>query len=190
MVLSSASVLAETAGFIGEQHQRLDKAVLDSGLPWTFVRPGAFMTNDLAWAPQIGNGAVVRGVYGNAAMAPVDPRDIAAVAVHALLEQHVGEAPVLTGPQSLTQIERVRIIADAIGRPLRFEEVPPEQYREQMLHHGMLASVIDQLIVGLAARDGKAADISPAVEEITGRQAFTYAQWAAHRAAAFDPAMV
>ncbi|GHE69267.1 hypothetical protein GCM10014715_23890 [Streptomyces spiralis] len=29
-----------------------------------------------------------------------------------------------------------------------------------------------------------------AVEEITGRQAFTYAQWAAHRAAAFDPAMV
>ncbi|MDF3148115.1 MULTISPECIES: NAD(P)H-binding protein [unclassified Streptomyces] len=62
VLLSSASVLAETAGFIGEQHQRLEKAVLDSGLPWTFVRPGAFMTNDLAWAPQISNGAVVRGV--------------------------------------------------------------------------------------------------------------------------------
>ncbi|MDF3148116.1 MULTISPECIES: hypothetical protein [unclassified Streptomyces] len=123
-------------------------------------------------------------------MAPVDPRDIAAVAVRALLEQRVGEAPELTGPQSLTQIERVQTIADAIGRPLRFEEVPPEQYREQMLHHGMLASVIDQLIVGLADRDGKAADISPAVEEITGRRAFTYAQWATHRAAAFGPALV
>ncbi|MCW3841608.1 NAD(P)H-binding protein [Micromonospora yasonensis] len=190
VLLSSSSVLSETPGFIGGQHQRLEQAVLDSGLPWTFVRPGAFMTNDLAWAPQIGNGAVVRGVYGNAAMAPVDPRDIAAVAVRALLERRVGEAPVLTGPQSLTQIERVRIIAEAIGRPLRFEEVPPDQYREQMLHHGMLASVIDQLIAGLAARDGTVADISPVVEEIAGRPAFTYAQWAAHRAAAFDPALV
>jgi uncharacterized protein YbjT (DUF2867 family) len=166
----------------------LEKAVLDCGLPWTIPRPGAFMTNDLAWAPQIAAGLVVRGVYGNAAMAPIDPRDIAAVAVRALLEDRVGQAPVLTGPQSLTQIERVRIIAEAIGRPLRFEEVPIDQYREQMAHHGMLASVVDQVIAGLAAQNGRTAKVSDAVETITGRPAFTYAQWAAHRAAAFDPA--
>jgi hypothetical protein len=58
-----------------------------------------------------------------------------------------------------------------------------------MLRHGMPAPVIDQLFDGLAARDGKTAEISPAVEEVTGRPAFTYAQWAAHRAAAFDPAL-
>ena len=127
-------------------------------------------------------------MYGNAAMAPIDPRDVAAVAVRALLDGHVGQAPVLTGPQSLTQIERVRIVAEAIGRPLRFEEVPLEQYREQMVHHGMLASVVDQIIAGLAAQDGKNAKVSDAVETLTGRPAFTYAQWAAHRAAAFDPA--
>lgn len=190
VLLSSSSVLAEAPGFIGAQHQRLERAVLESGLPWTFVRPGAFMTNDLAWAPQIGKTAVVRGVYGNAATAPVDPRDIAAVAVRALLERRVGEAPVLTGPQSLTQIERVQIISGVIGRPLRFEEVTPDQYREQMLQHGMLGSVIDQLIAGLAGLDGKRADISPAVKEITGRPASTYAQWTAHRAAAFAPALV
>jgi uncharacterized protein YbjT (DUF2867 family) len=185
VLLSSASVLAAKPGFLGERHLRVEQAVAASGLPWTFVRPGSFMTNDLVWAPQIINDGIVRGVYGNAAMAPIDPRDIAAVSVRALLDRRAGEAYELTGPQSLTQIERVQIIAEAIGRPLRFEEVSREQFREQMLRHGMPAPVIEQLFDGLAERDGQTAPISPAVEEVTGRPAFTYAQWAAHRAAAF-----
>ncbi|WP_214414997.1 SDR family oxidoreductase [Sphaerisporangium fuscum] len=189
VLLSSSSVTYSTPGLIGEQHLRLERAVEASGLPWTFVRPDAFMTNDLSWAPQIINGGVVHGVYGDAALAPVDPRDIAAVAVRALLDERAGEAYLLTGPQSLTQVERVRIIGETIGRPLRFEEVPREQFREQLLRHGMPAPVADELIDGFAARDGRTAEISPAVEEVTGRPAFTYAQWAAHRAAAFDPAL-
>jgi uncharacterized protein YbjT (DUF2867 family) len=38
---------------IGKRHLQLERAVAASGLSWTFVRPGAFMTNDLAWAIQI-----------------------------------------------------------------------------------------------------------------------------------------
>ncbi|WP_214322703.1 NAD(P)H-binding protein [Nonomuraea sediminis] len=186
VLLSSSSVTYSTPGLIGEQHLRLERAVAASGLPWTFVRPDAFMTNDLAWAPQIIDDGVVRGVYGEAALAPVDPRDIAAVAVQALLDQRAGEAYMLTGPQSLTQIQRVRIIAETIGRPLRFEEVPREQFREQMLSHGTPAPVVDELLDGFAARVGKTAEISTAVEEVAGRPAFTYAQWAAR---AFDPAL-
>jgi len=190
VLLSSSTVLSATPGLVGEQHLRVERAVAASGLPWTFVRPGGFMTNDLVWAPQIVNGGVVRGVYGNAATAPIDPRDIAAVTVQALLNQPAGEAYVLTGPQSLTQIERVRIIAETIERPLRFEEVSRERFREQMLAHGMPAPVIEQLFDGLAARDGKSAEVSPVVEEVTGRPAFTYAQWVAHRAAVFNPVLV
>ncbi|MEU0567327.1 NAD(P)H-binding protein [Nonomuraea sp. NPDC005983] len=185
VLLSSSSVTYSPPGLIGEGHLKLERAVEASGLPWTFVRPDAFMTNDLVWAPQITGGGVVRGVYGNAALAPVDPRDIAAVAVRALLDQRVGEAFLLTGPQSLTQIDRVRIIAETIGRPLRFEEQPREQFQEQMLRHGMPAPVIGEFIDGLAARDGKIAQTVPTVEEVTGRPAFTYAQWVAHRAADF-----
>jgi uncharacterized protein YbjT (DUF2867 family) len=58
-----------------------------------------------------------------------------------------GEADVLTGPPSLTQIDRVRIIGETIGRPLRLEEQPREQFREQLLlHHGLPAPVIDELL--------------------------------------------
>ncbi|MCT9929830.1 hypothetical protein N5079_06310 [Planotetraspora sp. A-T 1434] len=45
------------------------------------------VTGDLVWAPRIASGGVVRGVYGNAALAPVDPRDIAAISVRALLNR-------------------------------------------------------------------------------------------------------
>ncbi|MFC4120030.1 NmrA family NAD(P)-binding protein [Nonomuraea zeae] len=185
VLLSSSAVTFATPGWVGEQHRRLEQAVEASGVPWTFVRPDAFMTNDLVWAPQIAGEGVVRGVYGEAALAPVDPRDIAAVAVRALLDPRAGEAYLLTGPQSLTQIERVRIIGETIGRKVRFEEQPREQFLAQMLRHGMPEPVIIELIDGLAARVGKTAQVVPAVEEVTGRPAFTYAQWVAHRAAAF-----
>ncbi|WP_214318765.1 NAD(P)H-binding protein [Nonomuraea sediminis] len=188
VLLSSSTVTFATPGWIGEQHLRLERAVEASGLPWTFVRPGAFMTNDLVWAPQIVDDGVVRGVYGEAALAPVDPRDIAAVAVRALLDRQVGEAHVLTGPQSLSQIDRVRIIAETIGRPLRFEELPREQFRELMLHHGMPAPAIDEYVDGLAERVGKPDPALPTVEEVTGRPAFTYAQWVAQHAADFGSA--
>ncbi|NUW40908.1 NAD(P)H-binding protein [Nonomuraea rhodomycinica] len=185
VLLSSQTVTFATPGWVGERHLRLERDVEASGLPWTFVRPGAFMTNDLAWAPQIRGDGVVRGVHGASALAPVDPRDIAAVAVRALLDRRTGEAFLLTGPEALTQVERVRIIAETIGRPLRFEEQPPEEFRERMLRHGTPAPVIDELIDGFAARIGAPEEVVPTVEEVTGRPAFTYAQWVAHRAAAF-----
>jgi uncharacterized protein YbjT (DUF2867 family) len=188
VLLSSSAVTYSTPGWIGEQHLQLERVVAASGLPWTYVRPDAFMTNDLAWKHQIGNGGVVRGAYGNAAAAPVDPRDIASVAVRALLDQRVGEAYVLTGPQSLSQIDRVRIIGETIGQPLRFEEQTREQFREQMLLHGAPAPTVDSFLDLLAAADGKTAQILSTVEDVTGRPAFTYAQWAAHHAAEFDSA--
>ena len=156
VLLSSSTVLSSTPGVIGERHVQAEEAVAASGVPWTFVRPGAFMTNDLVWAAQIMNGdGVVRGVYGDAATAPVDPRDIAAVAVRALLDRKAGEAYELTGPQSLTQHERVQIIAEAVDRPLKFEEVPREQFQEQMLANGMPATNAPQETRGQSTRSGE-----------------------------------
>jgi hypothetical protein len=63
--------------------------------------------------------------------------------------------------------------------------VPRHLFHEQMARHGMPEPVIAEYIDGLAARDGTTAQVFPTVEEVTGRPAFTYAQWVAHRAAAF-----
>ena len=68
-----------------------------------------FAANALRWrAPQIRAGNVVRWPYLAVPTAPIDERDIAAVAVRALCEDgHAGAEYVLTGRQSLSQFEQV-----------------------------------------------------------------------------------
>ena len=118
---------------------RIEQLIETSGLEWTFLRPGMFAANALAWwAPQIRAGVgVVRWPHAAAPTAPIHERDIAAVAVRALCEDgHAGAEYVLTGPQSLTQSEQLSIIGDVIGRPLRMEEISPEEARTALLPIG------------------------------------------------------
>lgn len=62
---SSSAVTCEKPNEIGLMHLAHERAVREPGLAWTFVRPGAFMANDLAW-PGVRAG-VVRAPYGAAA---------------------------------------------------------------------------------------------------------------------------
>jgi hypothetical protein len=80
--------------------------------------------------------------------APIDERDIAAVAVHALCgDGHDGAEYVLTGPQSLSQIEQISTIGRVIGRSLRIEEMSPDEARRECLPV-MPASVVNMLLAG------------------------------------------
>src|SRR5437879_1261845 len=117
---------------VGEQIEWLIEA---SGLQWTFLRPGMFAANALSWwAPQIRSGDVVRWPHLAVPTAPIDERDIAAVAVRALCEDgHAGAEYVLTGPQSLSQFEQVSAIGRVIGRSLRIEEISPGEARRELL---------------------------------------------------------
>jgi hypothetical protein len=45
------------------------------------------------------------------------------------------------------------------------------------------AVAVRALLDRLASMDGMTAEVLPTVEEVTGRPAFTYAQWAARHAA-------
>jgi uncharacterized protein YbjT (DUF2867 family) len=85
------------------------------------------------WAPQIRAGDLVRWPYLAAPTAPIDERDIAAIAASALCEDgHAGADYVITGPESLTQHEQVSIIGRAIGRSLRIEEMPPDDWQRYL----------------------------------------------------------
>jgi uncharacterized protein YbjT (DUF2867 family) len=84
--LSSLGVrddLEEQTDPINALHADIEHVIEQSGLEWTFLRPGGFATNTLWWAPQIRADGVVRWVYGACARALIHERDIAAVAVRA-----------------------------------------------------------------------------------------------------------
>ncbi|MEU2395005.1 NmrA family NAD(P)-binding protein [Streptomyces sp. NPDC007369] len=183
VLLSSSAVEFAEPGWIGQAHLDCEASVAASGIGHTFVRAGLFMRNDLGWAGQIASG-VVRGAYGTAAAAPVDERDIAAVAVQSLLAAQDGSIHTLTGPESLSQIARVAIISEVIGRPLRFEELS----REVALDHlsaQMPPEAASFLLDQLASWQGVTAEVLPTVEQVTGRPAHTYREWVQHHAAEF-----
>jgi uncharacterized protein YbjT (DUF2867 family) len=168
-------------------HADIERLIETSGVEWTFVRPGMLGSNALFWwAPQIRSGDVVRWPYLAAPTAPIDDRDIAAVAVRALCDDgHAGAEYVVTGPQSLTQAEQVSTIGQAIGRRLRVEEISPEEARRELLGVIPVVFIIDMLLNAWAAAVGQPAFVTSTVADITGTPARTFADWATDHAAAF-----
>src|SRR4029453_12401487 len=62
-------------------HAEIERQIAAAGIESTIVRPGMFASNAIGWwADSIRGGDVVRWPYGAAETAPVDERDLAAVA--------------------------------------------------------------------------------------------------------------
>ena len=168
-------------------HAEIERLLAAASFEVTVLRPGMFASNARHWwAPQIRDGDVVRWPYAAAETAPVDERDIAAVAARVLLDgRHAGGDYVLTGPDSLSQAAQVRAIGDAIGRPLQFEELSPDEFRREAA--GMWpAGVAEMLLAAWRATLGHPAFVTSAVQEILGSQPRTFYRWAADHASAFE----
>ena len=166
--------------------EQMERWIESSGVQWTFLRPGMFGANALTWwGPQIRAGDVVRWPYLAVPTAPIDERDIAAVAVRALCEDgHAGAEYVLTGPESLSQLEQVSTIGRVIGRSLRIVEISPEEARRELLRIGPLPAV-NMLLEAWDAAMGHPAHVTSTVAEITGTSARTFLQWATDNASEF-----
>lgn len=179
VLLSSISAAYAEGDLSGDYHRAVERAVEKSGLDWTFVRPGEFMTNLLPWwAPSIAAEGVVRAPYGSGRSAMIHEADIADVAVTALRDDgHTGRAYPLTGPEALTTAERVATIGRVLGRPVRFDELTPSQARELWISQGMPPEVADWLL-----QPPGEVQVGPTAAEVTGRPARTFADWVAdHR---------
>ncbi|MFI5711534.1 SDR family oxidoreductase [Kribbella sp. NPDC051620] len=176
--LSSMSVSEadpSASGVWGE----LEVLLTDAGADWTFVRPGGFAASTLEWAEQIRTGNVVRMPFPNAGRSLIHERDIADVAVQALLhDKHIGQTYALTGPEVLTQAQQVATIATVLNRQLRVEETPPPEARRSMLTQGLDPSFIDSALTYWHSLVANPEPVTTTVETLLTRPALTYHQWA------------
>jgi uncharacterized protein YbjT (DUF2867 family) len=161
-------------------HADIERLIGRSGLEWTFLRAAGLAANALAWAGEIRSGAAaVREPHGAGARSPVHERDVAAVGVRALTaDGHGGRKYVPTGPELLTKAEQVRAIGEAIGRPLRFEEVPVEEGRREWIAAGLPPAVVDGIFAAHARFVEEPEPVTTTVEEVTGTPARTFREWA------------
>jgi uncharacterized protein YbjT (DUF2867 family) len=187
--LSAAAVLDEQADDLITRWQRVNEDLLRaSGLEWTLLRPRAFTSNALSWAPSVRSTRTVRALYGTSGNACVDPRDVAEVAARVLTEEgHAGRAYTLTGPEAVTAAGQTQQLGRLLGVPLRFEELTPDDARAALASR-YPAPVVEALLESAERqRAGAKAGVEDTVGTLTGRPAGTFRAWAEDHLAAFAP---
>jgi uncharacterized protein YbjT (DUF2867 family) len=139
------------------------------------------------WGPPIRAERVVRWPVADLAGVPIHEADIAAVAAVALLEDgHAGRVYPMTGPEKITPREQVRAIAAATGQDIGFEMVTRERAREFVDWKDPAAAGIADFVLefdpeslGHSAEEwAEALEPLDTVEQVTGRPARTFAEWA------------
>jgi uncharacterized protein YbjT (DUF2867 family) len=124
--------------------RRIELAVESSGVPYTILRPGAFMQNfseGLRWRESFAAGIRERdeivGPGGNGTVSYVSAEDIAAVAAVALTEDgHNGKAYAPLGPEPLTLTQVAEHISWVTGRRIRYVETDRTPIRDALLASG------------------------------------------------------
>jgi uncharacterized protein YbjT (DUF2867 family) len=164
----------------------IERLIAVTGVESTIIRPGMFASNALLWwAAAIRTDGVVRWPYGAAETAPVDDRDVAAVAARTLYEDgHAGGDYVLTGPESLSQAEQAGIIGEVLGRRIIFQELSPDEFRHET-EGSWPRPAVDMLLAAWGATMGRPAFITTTVSDILGSPPRQFRQWVADHATAF-----
>lgn len=168
---------------LAKWHLELENAIRETGIPWTSLRPNGFMQNFLTVAVPLPDGTMYSSTAEGRA-AYVDVRDIAEVAVKALTEPgHEGKAYELSGPEALTMSEIAKILSEASGRDIRYVDLSDDALRQGMLDVGMPFWLVEMIIdINVHTRAGRNAQVTNVVEEITGRPATPFQQFALEHA--------
>jgi uncharacterized protein YbjT (DUF2867 family) len=183
VVLSSTNVdddfSLQPSRFRGDRNKEVEDAVMGSGLDWVSIRSATMAPNTIGlFGAQIRAGDLVRGPYPTATEAIIDPADVSAVAAVALRRSDLDQRRIdVTGPQSLTQSEMVDLIGAAIGRTLRYQEIPHTTARTRLVDLGFSPQFADANLARLSINVGKPAMVTGNVAAILGRPATPYSSW-------------
>jgi uncharacterized protein YbjT (DUF2867 family) len=151
--------------------RRVEDAVSGLAAGWTLLRPSWFhqvLTDPRFYRDDIRVNRVLRLPSGGAAVAWVDARDVAAVAVAALLSptEHDRQAYTITGPAALPVSAVADELSARLGILVRSDDPPPEQ-----VVAGLDAWTTDILLdLFDRVRAGGFAEQSPDVRRITGQR--------------------
>jgi uncharacterized protein YbjT (DUF2867 family) len=175
---------------VGKWHYEREEMIRASGLEWTFLRPGMFMSNSIEWwADSIkSQGSVFFPGGKKGKVAPVDPRDVAKVAAAALTQPgHNGQAYELTGSELFSIGEMVGVISRVLGKPIQYVDIPPLAAKLFMLKTGMDKRLVNALMEMLKSlRRNEGAIVTDTVHRLTGQPPRTFEAWCREHSKAFQ----
>jgi uncharacterized protein YbjT (DUF2867 family) len=184
--MSTVGADPDAEGRFAAWHGQAEEALKDSGVPAVILRSSYHMTNVLVFAESIRGAGKIFAPVDDAKIAMIDRRDLAAVAALTLTEDgHDGRTYLLTGPEAITYRDVAAQLSEVIGKPVEFVDMPDEAALEATLQAG----APDWLAHGVAEahrqlRRGVAAQTTDVVRVLTGREPYSFADFAWDVAAA------
>jgi len=186
--LSALGASDHSQSVIGLWHYNVERVLQASGLAWTILRPHHFMDNLLDQRENIVRDGVVYSAAGEGRIPFIDTRDIAAVAAVVLTAPgHEGKEYVLTGPEALSYRRATEILSGVLGRPLDYVAEAEDDTWVRQRRAGEPAWRIAALlaIASYQRAGGPTEQLTATIEELTGRPARNFEQFARDHAAAF-----
>lgn len=180
---------ADAAHMFAKPHHEVEEKLKKSGIGWALLRCNGFMQNFLQFAGTIKSQNAFYSAGEESKASWVDVRDIAAVAAKALTSSgHDGKTYEITGPEALSYDEVAKKFSSALGRPIKYVAITPEQQGAALRQAGLPQYTVDAILDLMRYYDaGHAEQVSPDVEHVTGRKATSFDQFARDFGAAFKP---
>jgi uncharacterized protein YbjT (DUF2867 family) len=167
-------------------HGQIEQHLQQSGLPSVVLQANLFMSNLLASADAIAGGALPAPA-DDGVVSFVDPADVAAVAAAVLIEgRALSEPLVLTGPAAVSHAEIAAELADVLGHPVRYIDLPPAAAHQAFLDGGLPPWLVAHLDgVYALIRNGSLAVATDTVQRNLDRPAHSIGEWARANAELF-----
>ncbi len=165
---------------IGVLHAQVNAELEASGLPYTSLRPTFYMQNMMASAQTVASDGMIYMPFKDAKLGMVDMRDVAEAAAKVLTtEGHEGQTYVLTGPAAISIYDVASGLSKALGKAVKYVNVPPEAALEAMIGMGMQEWVAEAICEYFENHSRGVSDFTTNdVEKLTGHPARSFETFA------------
>jgi uncharacterized protein YbjT (DUF2867 family) len=172
----------------------LSAQLLDwSTLPVVHIRPTIFLDNPLFTvlaAHSIADRSTIELPFGRGRTSPIAAGDVARVVTTVLEDPvpHIGQVYELTGPRSQEMTGIAGEFSRALGRPITYVDVSPEEWAGRVLGQAGLDPHLQQHLVTMARlhRQNRYDRFTRTVERLTGRPAEPVEDFVARHARLFN----
>jgi uncharacterized protein YbjT (DUF2867 family) len=165
-------------------HHKIEKLIVESGLPFTLLRPSFFMQNlSTTHRNEIRLRDEIFIPAGNGRTSFVDVRDIGAVAslaLTSLTSEHLHKGYELTGSEALTYSEAAQILTTVLGRKITYRNPSIVRFiwRKWRKEHTSLGFTLIMVALYTVSKLGKAARLTEETKRLLSRPPITFQQFA------------
>jgi len=161
--------------------RQVEIALEKSGLDYTLLRPNWFMQNCHTFMLEsIKEQQAIYVPAADSKTAFIDVRDIAAVAVEALVtDDHNQKAYTLTGDDAFDHYHMAEVLSNVSGKTINYHAIDDDALRSGMKAQNLPESAIEYFsMLYNYVRKGVYAVVTPEVESVLGRKPIHFEQYA------------